>query len=520
MLDKELRVLGRQGRTYWVRSGYVLLLLVMFVGLWISLSLRRPMATWNHSVTTQIARSMIDQLVWLQFVVAHILVMVTLGNSLSTEVRTRGLAVLLSSPLRSWQIVLGKWLGGLLLPWGLILVSLPVLAAIRVWGGIPWDYLGLSAVVLIGATAWIGALSLWTSLWLKQPHHVVIAVLLMTLSAYGAADLILRWAMGQGQFSDWWLVWCPYGMQRLLELNFHRPGAVSGSLPWFRYSAIVLGAAGLVLSTTAWCLRRRSVGRLLNLTRSRRTASTTATIKRAPVLWRELQGRSMGRALLRQVPCLVLVTGPMVTLAWISARSNIRAYVVEVYQAAMMVLWLAVTLRLALDAVVSITREIQGRGWPVLLATPLSGPAILGQKAWAVIWRNLAGALALMLPPVCYLVVMGTWMHDPGFFIKAALWLALTGTTLGWLVAAGMFWSLRLRVEAAAVEATLASALAFHTLFEYLVHPLAQAWFGSQRASLFGARMLGLVLYGTVGAILWVVNLRHLHRYRCDVAEV
>ena len=267
------------------------------------------------------------------------------------------------------------------------------------------------------ATGWVGALSLWMSLWFKRSHHGVIVVILVTLAAYGACDLILRWGMEQAEFSDWWIIWCPYGMQKLLELEFHYPGIFGGALPWPRHCAMILGATSLLLGISALVLRRRAIGRLWALRRSRQVIAHAATIQRAPILWRDLQGRSWGHHLIRQLPLIVLTTGTMGTLAWLSASGAAQARVVKVYRVTMMVWWLVVCLRLALDAVVTITREIQGRSWPVLLATPLSSGAILRQKAEAVLWRNVAGWLPLCVGPACYGIVMAHRMfNDPGLF--------------------------------------------------------------------------------------------------------
>ena len=66
------------------------------------------------------------------------------------------------------------------------------------------------------------------------------------------------------------------------------------------------------------------------------------------------------------------------------------------------------------------------------------------------------------------------------------------------------------------MEATLACVLVFHTLFESLGRPLALMGFGLQRADLFGTRLLGLLLYGITGLILWAWNLKWIRQVRCE----
>ncbi len=99
-------------------------------------------------------------LVWFQFIAAQILAVVLLVGAMDREIRKRTLHVLAVTPLSGLQIVWGKLAGGLLPIVTLLAASLPLLAIVRVLGGVSWDYVLSGVCITFTATVFIGVLGL------------------------------------------------------------------------------------------------------------------------------------------------------------------------------------------------------------------------------------------------------------------------------------------------------------------------------------------------------------------------
>jgi ABC-2 type transport system permease protein len=193
IFDKELRVSSRQRRLYVLRFAYVCLLLLVTVNLWL-ISVRIPSA---GSAIVQVSRMaeagkfVVMAIVWFQFVAAQVLAAVLLSDAIGGEIRHRTLDVLLVTPITSVQIVLGKLFSKLLQLVLLLAASLPLLAIVRVFGGVPWDYVLLGLCVTLTTAVFVGALSLFLSIRGGQFQRVVTSALAWCLLLWGGGVAIL-----------------------------------------------------------------------------------------------------------------------------------------------------------------------------------------------------------------------------------------------------------------------------------------------------------------------------------------
>ena len=164
IFDKELRVSSRRRRNYVVRFFYVVLLTVFLALVWIEVMGRRGSAVYQISRMAETGQFVTIYLVWFQFCVTQLLAVILLSNSISDEIYNRTLGLLMTTPINSFQIVVGKLSSKLLQLFLLMAISLPLLAIIRVMGGVPWNYVISSLCINLTVIIFIGSLSLFFSI--------------------------------------------------------------------------------------------------------------------------------------------------------------------------------------------------------------------------------------------------------------------------------------------------------------------------------------------------------------------
>jgi len=187
IFDKELRVSSRRKRNYFLRCGYIILLGVFVLSTWYSAVVLRSSgsAVYQISRLSQAGKNIITAIVWFQFVVAQLVAIVMLSSSVSEEIRSGTLSVLMTTPINSFQIVTGKLLSKLLQLTLLLAISLPLLAIIRVFGGVPWDYIVASVCITLTAAVLAGALSLLLSMTYHYAHTVILVAIMIYLVVFG-----------------------------------------------------------------------------------------------------------------------------------------------------------------------------------------------------------------------------------------------------------------------------------------------------------------------------------------------
>ena len=84
-------------------------------------------------------------------------------NAVSGEITAGTLGVLMTTPIPPFQIVLGKLLSRLLQIFLLLAITLPLLAAVRVFGGVPWDSVVYSLLLIAAASLLAGSISVFSS---------------------------------------------------------------------------------------------------------------------------------------------------------------------------------------------------------------------------------------------------------------------------------------------------------------------------------------------------------------------
>ncbi len=180
ILQKELRSSGRRRSTYLIRGGYAALFSLVTL-----LAVGSLMPSFNYesqTARTQMLSSFAEALVmfvaWFQFIMIVLVAPSLTSPAICEEKRMGTLSALMTSPLTSLQIVVGKLTGRMYQVVLLTLISAPMLLTVRVFGGVPAEtVLAFTSVTL--ATALLGgAMGILFSVWHSRSAPAAIFTLL------------------------------------------------------------------------------------------------------------------------------------------------------------------------------------------------------------------------------------------------------------------------------------------------------------------------------------------------------
>ena len=140
ILDKELRVSSRRKRNYVLRFVYLALLTMFVVLAWVNTVRHGRSYSYSASRMSEAGKSIIATIVCFQYGATQLIAVIMLSTAISDELARRTLGVLMTTPVTSFQIVMGKLFSKVWQLLILLAISLPLLAIVRVFGGVPWDY--------------------------------------------------------------------------------------------------------------------------------------------------------------------------------------------------------------------------------------------------------------------------------------------------------------------------------------------------------------------------------------------
>src|SRR5665213_823159 len=173
---KELRVTSRRKRTYWLRVIYLgLLLLVMLWAYALATAFRQQsgiaMQNQQRSELGQIFFAIVGIFsVYSMGLIGPILTSTAIGS----ERLHKTLPVLLMTPITAWQIVAGKLFSRLLAALTLIALGLPVLALVRLLGGVELKQMGIVVSLAVVVALSSAAIGLFYSTLLNRSVNVIL----------------------------------------------------------------------------------------------------------------------------------------------------------------------------------------------------------------------------------------------------------------------------------------------------------------------------------------------------------
>lgn len=496
IFDKELRVSSRRKRNYTLRLIYVILLTIFVAIVWLSVVKSEGSSAYQKSRMALAGKTIVSTIVTFQFIATQIIAVIILSTSISDEIYHRTLGLLMTTPIGGFQIVMGKLFSKLLQLILLLAITLPLLAIVRIFGGVPWDYVLSSLCITLTAVIFAGSLSLFFSINNRRAYVVIIKTVVTLGILYFFIPILTtvlirpRWLYAP-VFRNMVTVFPllvafihlnPFGAISVNTVTMISPAAMT-ILPmmpsggsffyWPLHCILMLGASALLIAMSVKIVRkvalRQATGQIesgLNRIRAKKSKKPplrqaeqpkqTGVIRRvtgSPVLWREIRAPMIQGAEGRNsiIGLTVTIIALLITY-WTGINEN---YLDEAFTQMCYVLMFTVVgsvFTIVLSST-SITSEKETRSWPILLATSMDDWQILLGKATGVlrrclpIWLLMAGHIFLFtcigyIHPVAIL-------HIPIF--ATGLVVFLTGT--------GLYFSTRFKRTTSAVIASFALAL-------------------------------------------------------------
>jgi len=471
LFDKELRVASRRRRGYALRCVYVLFLMVFIAAIWIPTVEVRSGAT-SRAQMEAAAKTITMSIVWFQFFAAQLVAVAMMSSAISDEVYSRTLAVLLTTPLSNRQVILNKLSSRLFQVLLLVATSLPLLAVVRVLGGIPWGFLVVSLCVTAATVVFAGSISLFFSVLCRRSYMVVIVSVLAIAAIFVIAPFILgglfRGMLSPSAFLTTTLFWNPFLLlYRFTDYTISPRQQFVSVLQIISCCTLLLSMSMVLLACSVRLVRsvalHRAMGEpsLLDRLKRKRFEETPVSAKPSrkqrpeirrvvgpPMVWKEMTCTLSRRE--RFATAIVLgIEGLLVVIAY--SFGALMAFL-DYGMAHIMYVWaflgLAVLFTITSSAtVLSVERE--SRTWPVLLMTPLTDREILVGKFVGVMRR--CGPIWLAL--LAYVVAF-TWAKcfHPIAIVHTIL---ISMTFLPFLSAIGFYFGTRFHRTGEAVTASL-----------------------------------------------------------------
>ena len=497
IFDKELRVSSRRKKNYTLRLIYVILLTIFIAIVWLSVVKSEGSSVYEKSRMALAGKRIVTTIVMFQFFATQVIAVIMLSTSISDEIYHRTLGLLMTTPISSFQIVMGKLFSKLLQIILLLAITLPLLAIVRILGGVPWEYVLSSLCITLTAVIFAGSLSLFFSINNRRAYVVIIktvftiGVLFIFIPLITGILLNPRWlyapVFGNPIISFPLLVAFthlnPFAAISLNTATMISPIAMA-ILPmmptggpvfyWPLHCILMLGASALLIAMSVKIVRkvalRQATGQIesgLNRMRAKKLkksshrqaqqAEPAGVIRRVtgtPVLWREIRAPMIQGAEGRNsiIGLAITIIALLITYwAGINEKCLDENFTQTCYALMFVVVGSIFTMVLSST---SITSEKEARSWPILLATSMDDWQILLGKAAGVLRRCLP--IWLLMAGHIFLFICIRYIHPIALFhmpiFVTGLVVFLTGT--------GLYFSARFKRTTSAVIASLALALA------------------------------------------------------------
>ena len=486
LFDKELRISSRRKRNYALRFAYVIFLTLFIVIVWLSVVKFQGTATFQKSRMSVAGKTIITTIISFQFIATQLIAIIMLSNSISDEIYHRTLGVLMTTPINSFQIVMGKLFSKLLQIILLLAISMPPLAIVRIFGGVPWNYIFSSLCITITAVIFAGSLSLNFSISNRRAYVVIIK----TAVTLGILYIFVP-AMIASRFSRIWInlivfqspvrsfpAWTsplilinPFGAMSINTATMLSPATGIPFFSWPVHCAFMLAASALLIARSVKVVRkvalRQATGSIelvprFRLKRKRNQTSaktipggTIREVNGLPVLWKELRAPmiqgSNGRNSVIGLACAVIAL--LITYVVFARQRFLDEDFAHVMYALMFV-----TIGSIFHMVLSstcITSEKESSAWPILLATSMDDWQIVVGKTAGVFYKCLP--VWLLFAGHVLIFVFIRYIHPIAII---HLFIFITGLS-AFLTGLGLYCSTRFRRTTWAVVANFAFVLVF-----------------------------------------------------------
>jgi ABC-type Na+ efflux pump permease subunit len=402
LLAKELTERAARPRTYWMRIAAALLL---YGGFWFNNDYILKRGALEPAMVLGAGESMFVATAAFLFVCVYAFVPAMLCGVVTQEKERDSLVLLLLTHMRPWQIVLQKYLGGLIPALTILFLAMPLVAVAYAYGGVTTEQVLAALAVLVLATLQVGALALWASCRFRTTVAAFLATYFVGAALFGLPALCVEIdkEMQLHLFNESyrWLAYAHFppcvfidSLENGTAFNIPSIGvgcANIAAITLFFLLAAIINLPRRAFATPKNRLRRifatidrlaHSVNRRLgSVTFGRNGASLPGNF---PIVWREKRARALARPEYL-VRLLVIIMIPIV-LASMAAALVAPPWGYEFFGVSILgaVTGTLAVLTLASTAANGIVNERVNQTFELLLTTPMSATHILRQKARAL----------------------------------------------------------------------------------------------------------------------------------------
>jgi ABC-type Na+ efflux pump permease subunit len=465
LLTKELTERAARPRTYWLRIGAALLL---YGGFWFNNDETLKRGALDTSSVLGAGEEMFLVTVAFLFICIAAFVPAMLCGVITHEKERDSLVLLLLTRMRPSQIVLQKYLGGLIPALTILFLAMPLVAVAYAYGGVTATDLIAAFVILVLAIFQIGAIALWASCRFRTTVAAFLATYFVGGAVFGLpafyVEINSEFNLGLISGSHEWLFYAHYP-PLVFQESISSYGQSADFAKFTVGSALVAGVALFFLLAAIFQLPRRAFDPPRNRLRrifaavdrwvhrvNRRIGSITFGRKSEllpgdlPIVWREKRARALARPeyLIR---LLIVVMIPVVLGAVFFVYGGREQ---DGLSATAGILSALGILSLCTTAANGIVNERVSQTFELLLTTPMSAADILKQKARAL--RPFLVVLAVPVLTVCGIEVMleddwfksqrVNWIYSVCVILTAVVYLPLFSWFATWI---GLWCKTRLR---------------------------------------------------------------------------
>jgi len=483
ILDKELRVCSRRKRYYALRSLYLAMMGILVLTAWLAKnsSLGWQSSVYSLSRMAEVGRAVIISVVWFQFIVSQIAAVLFFSNAICDEMNRGTLNVLMTTPITTLQIVIGKLLSKLILLVLVLTLSLSTLSIVYVFGGVHWEYIISSFAVTLTAVIFTGTLTLFFSGRVKRPHTVILIVMTFISIYYAMGPSLIEVLSSTSNKGVWLLMANP--MAAMYEISVPRvTGAIATGkeFSWGIHCLTMLVISTALVAGTVIRLRKSILTFAFENNRER--TSRWARFKRFvlgqnlryPFILKNLPN-SRPRHSLRELILLVLLiagyAAGYVCLYVSNVRNGIGGFGFgrAIFGTYSMTVWLIVFLKTMVSASTAITKEKENKTLSALLCCPIKNGQIIKGKAKQVYRSNYVGWVVLTLNSASRYLIYSSIYNGASFGPGGIVWMSIFSSLsvvgdLIFILGFGLYLSVRLKSSTATVVAGLLGYLLWYFL--------------------------------------------------------
>lgn len=485
IFGKELLTTARRKRSYWLRVLYLAALLMFLMMVYAA---GRGAYNGQGVAARNQQMAMLGMEFFACFTIFSIFAMGVIGpvltcTAIGSERLHRTLPVLLMTPISAWQIVAGKLFSRLLVALTLIGLSLPVLALVRLLGGVELEQ--MIAVVCVAAATALGmaSIGLFFSTISNRSYVVILlsyAVMFLCYFFVPFVTMMLMFNGGSGTpkvaVFEILAIFNPFFFAFMVVNGgvMMRGGAVWN--PWMVCVAVQLTISAVLLVLSALLVRRiaRREGerrggvptpdqspspvnegtdeRAQTRVAKQRRARAVRSVGDNPIIWHEVRRPVMAtrrQGIIGACICAAIILVSYFAIVW--NQQHINYYETHTIYAVFFNVfgWLLA----AVLGATAIAQEKESDTWTLLLATPVSGSAVIWGKAMGVVRRLMWPALFVI---GYFLLFVATGVLSVWALILVA-WVIITFNSI-W-IATGIYLSLRMKKVTTAVILNLLIAV-------------------------------------------------------------